>query len=141
MKGGSIDIPGTHEADGHDLPYPARAPLHYKHTVCKGDRLPDIVCDKYDGLPERMPEAQKKLLHFLSRLSVKSGKGLVHQKDLRLQDENPCKRHPLLHAARDLMGKVARKRCQANEFKVSHHHLPPAAAGNAFSLQAESNVF
>jgi hypothetical protein len=49
------------------------------------------------------PDVDEEVLHPRPRLDVEGGEGLVHQEHLRPHRECPRHRHPLAHAARELV--------------------------------------
>ena len=49
------------------------------------------------------PQLEQLVLHQLARLDVERGERLVHQQDLRIEDQHLRQRHALAHAARELV--------------------------------------
>jgi hypothetical protein len=56
------------------------------------------------GLAIGLPQVQQFVLHQLPRLHVERGERLVHQEDLRIQDQHLRERDALPHAAGELVG-------------------------------------
>ena len=67
------------------------------------DRLIEIMRDEHDGDVDLAPDFQQMRLHAGACLRVECAEGLVHQQNTRLIGERAHNRHPLLHAARQLM--------------------------------------
>ena len=59
--------------------------------------------DEHHRAPLGRPQREQLVLHQLARLDVQRAERLVHEQDLRLDDEHLCKRHSLAHPARELV--------------------------------------
>src|SRR5579864_917584 len=68
-------------------------------AVAHRDRLVDIVGDEEHRLLLLGPQAQQLVFHELARLHVEGGKGLVHQDDVRVEDERLGQADALAHSA------------------------------------------
>jgi hypothetical protein len=72
------------------------------------------VGDEQHRLALRLPDAEQQFLHQLARLVVERAEGLVHQQHARVVGQRAGDRHALLHAARQLLGKVVLEAAQAH---------------------------
>src|SRR5216684_5480525 len=73
------------------------------HPVGQGDGLLQIVGDEDHRSLEGAPQLEQFVFHQGARLHVQGAERLVHQQDLRLVDKGLGQRHPLAHAARELV--------------------------------------
>src|SRR5487761_2263922 len=80
-----------------------RSRRQHHHAIGKGDRLLQVVGDKHHRFTLGRPQFEQLVFHQLPRLHVERGKWLVHEQDLRIQDEGLRQRHALAHAARQLV--------------------------------------
>ena len=69
-------------------------------AVGEGDGLGQVVGDEDDGLALPGPEGQELGLEAELRVGVERAERLVHEEDLRLDDERADERHALAHSAR-----------------------------------------
>ena len=83
-----------------DPPGPRR---HHDQPLAEEQRLLDRVGDEHDGRAGLLPEPQHQPLHLLAGQRVERPERLVHQDDLGVVGEAARQRHPLLHAARELL--------------------------------------
>lgn len=73
-------------------------------------------------------------------LRVECRKGLVHEQDLRLVDEEPGNGDALLHASGELMGKGVGELLEAHYLEPALGPLPALALLAALDLEAELDV-
>ena len=101
-----------------DAPGPRR---HHHHPLAEEERLLDRVGDEDDGLAELPPEPQNQPLHLLARQRVERPERLVHQDHLGLVGEAARERHPLLHAARELVDRPVGEPVEADGLQELRH--------------------
>src|SRR5471030_1610966 len=104
-----------------------RSRRQYHHAIGERDRLFQVVGDEHHRLALGRPQFEQFVFHQLSRLHVERRKRLVHEQDLRIQDEGLRQRYALAHAARQLV------RIAAAEAAQAHALEPIIAAFDCFS--------
>lgn len=72
--------------------------MEHRHPVGHGQRLALVVCDVDHGDAEALVQMLDFHLHVLAKLLVQRSQGLVHQHQLRLEDQRAGQRHALLLA-------------------------------------------
>jgi hypothetical protein len=92
----------------------AGPPRHHDNPLRKVDRLEHRMGDEDDGLAQIAPQRQQIVIEPKPRDLVERRERLVHQQDVRIDDQRPRQRHPHLHAA----GQFARIRF--GKFGQSH---------------------
>src|SRR5690242_231249 len=75
----------------------------YDHAIGERDRLLEVVRNEQHRLAVGRPELEEVVLHQLPRLDVQRREGLVHQDDLRIEDQRLSQGDALTHAAGELM--------------------------------------
>ena len=75
-----------------------------------------------------------------ARLAVEGAEGFVHQQDLRIVGQRPGNRHPLHHAAGQLLGVVVGETRQADFIDVVIDDLLALRRRHAATLEAELDV-
>ncbi len=73
---------------------------HQEYTVPEIDRLLDGVGYQKNGALLLGPKLDEQLLHSQTNARIEGAERLVHEQDLRLQDEGGGNRDTLLHPAR-----------------------------------------
>src|SRR4051812_21458132 len=91
-----------------------RSGREHHHPIGKRDCLLQIVRNEEDRLAVDGPELEQLVLHELTRLDVERRKGLVHQDDLRVEDQRLCERHALSHATGKLVRIAIAETAQAD---------------------------
>ncbi len=76
---------------------------HQDDAVAQAHGLAHIVGDEHDGLAALAPDPLDVLVELVAGQGVERREGLVHQQHLRIGRERTGERHPLLHAARQLV--------------------------------------
>src|SRR5882672_4091487 len=109
------DAAGPGHVDGHAVQHPARPRGEHDHPVGQVDGLVDVMGDEDHGAPGALPDIEQERLHLVAGLDVEGGEGLVHQQDVGAHAEGAGDGHPLLHAARQLVGMLAREVQQSDE--------------------------
>ncbi len=104
----------TRQVDGDHILDPAGTGGHDHHLVAEQDRLLDRVGDEQDRLVRPVEDAHQLFLHDDLGLRVQRGKRLVHEQDRTLHDQRAGQRHPLTHAAGQLLREMALEPAQAD---------------------------
>ena len=99
-------------------------------------RLAKIMSDE-DGLRAARVSGQDDLLDHLNRCRIETGRRLVKKKHLRLQNQRPRQRKPLLLAAREEPRGLFDTIDQANMLKDS---ITARSRGVTLQLQSEIDV-
>ena len=119
-----------------------RGPRGEHHdAIGERDRLLEVVGDEDDALAVGAPELEQLVLHQLARLDVERGEGLVHEQDLRVEDQHLRERRALAHASRRA-GAGSARRIPASPTRASQSSPAPArlARSHAAELQARRDV-
>ena len=90
--------------DGLDAP--GRG-AHHHDAIRQRDGLFQVVGHEHHRAPQLGPDLEQVVLHEIARLHVERAERLVHQDDLGVVDHRHGQRHPLAHAARQLMRMIA----------------------------------
>ena len=109
-------------------------------AVGEADGLLEVVGDEDDALPVGAPELEQLVLHERARLHVERRERLVHEEDLRVEDEHLRERDALSHAARELVGVAV---AEAGEAHAREPVLALRAGGGpvlAAELEARRHV-
>ena len=122
---------------GLDAPRPRR---HHDAPARQEDRLLDVVGDEEHRLLVVLPDLQEQLLHQPAGLVVERAEGFVQQQDVRIVGERSGNRHALLHATRQLFGKVLAELRQPGLAEVEVDDLLLPRGGHTFAAQAEGDV-
>ncbi len=77
---------------------------HHDDPVGQDDGLGDRVGDEHDGRAGALPEVEQQIPHLGAGDLVECGERFVHEQDRRAEREPANERHPLLHAAGELVG-------------------------------------
>src|SRR3989442_418956 len=93
----------TRQVDSIDPLDSGRPGREDAHLISQGDGLLQVVGDEDHGGREGGPQLEQFVFHQDARLHVESAERLVHQQDLRLIDKGLGQRHPLAHAAREVV--------------------------------------
>ena len=104
------------------------------------DGLVDVVGDEHHRLLRLFPDAQQQLLHQHARLVVERAERLVEQQDLGVVGQRAGDRHPLLHAARELLGKMILETAQPDLGDEAVADLVLLRKLHALLAQAETDV-
>ena len=87
------------------------------------------------------PQLEQLVLHQLARLHVERGERLVHQQDLRIEDQHLRERHALAHAARELVRIAVARSRRGRRARASRAPAPRAsAARRAAELEPGGDV-
>ena len=73
------------------------------HAVCEVDGFGNVVGDEQDGFAFAAPQLEQIILQLRASEFVERAERFVHEKDRRVPRQRPYDRHPLLHAARQLV--------------------------------------
>ena len=119
------------------------APQH-NDAVGEQDGFFNVVGDDEDapgGHGLLGPELEEFAAQVLGRENVERGEGLIHEQDLRLDDQGPGKADPLLHAAGEFLRIGRFEAVQADG--VEHPHAARAALLGLYAarLQGSLHVF
>ncbi len=93
-----------------------------------------------DRLLLRLPQPHQVFLHQLAGLGVEGTERLVHEEDVGVGGERPRQSHPLLHAARQLVGVVVGEAGQPDPLEERPGRLPALLAAHASHLEPEADV-
>ncbi len=85
-------------------------------------------------------DVQEQALHPPAGLRVEGAEGLVHEDDLGPVDEGTGDRHPLLHAAREVLGVAVGELRQTHRLEVLVRALPALRRGHPLEPQAVLQV-
>ena len=96
--------------------------------------------DEENGLAGLVLDAQQLALQDLAGLGVQRAEGLVHQQDGRVDGERAGEAHALLHAARELVGKLLPSSAKANQLQQFLRPLVTLRGGQALKLQPELHI-
>src|SRR5580704_11852403 len=99
------------------------------------------MSDEHDRLAVSFPYSQQFVLHDLARLRVKRAKRLIHQQDARPNAQRAGNSDALLHASRELTGKVVFKLRQSHESHRISRSLAAFRGCGADELAAKLDVF
>ena len=110
------------------------------HPVGERHRLVDVVGDEQDRGRGLAPDIDEKALHLRPRLDVEGGEGLVHQEHLRPHREGPRHRHPLAHAARELVRALVGGIAQPHRGEHLLRHGAALVSADALEGEAERDV-
>lgn len=121
-----------------DLALPQHADL-----VGHGEGFQLIVRDQDGGHPLALQNLAHLARQLLAQLRVHAGERLIQKQDRRTRRHGPRQRHPLLHAARELMRILAGGRLQTNQFQqfadaggaLAAREVPQPEADVAFHRQ------
>src|SRR6218665_981501 len=126
--------------DGDDVPHRAGAACHHHDAVGQVHRLFPRMGDEKHGAGMAARHAHQLLLHHDAGLRVERAEGFIHQQHLRVEHVDPGNRHPLLHAARELVGKGLFVALQAHQCNVLPDALRSFGRRDAQAVQAEPDV-
>ena len=104
-----LDPPRARDVDGELRRHPARPAGQQHDAVAEADGLADVVGHEQDRRAGRLPDPLELVVEDVAGHGVERAEGLVHQQDLGLLREGPRQRHPLAHAARQLVGLAPRE--------------------------------
>src|SRR6266550_8079168 len=96
--------------------------------------------DEDDCLPGLLPDPQELLLEESPSLLVQRTEGLIHQEDLWINGQCPCKPDPLLHAARQLTRQATLEPGEADRRNELLRPLKPFSLWHAAELQPIGHV-
>jgi hypothetical protein len=124
-----------------DLAGDARRPRPQQHHPrAQRHRFGHVVGHEDDGLVSLLPDVDELRLQVVARLGIERAEGLVHEQDVGLERERARQRHPLLHAARQLMHVRAREAGHLDQRQVLLRAFVAHAPRHAQLLQAEGDV-
>ena len=109
------------EGNGDDLHDPARSRGHHHHPVGEEHGLGDRVGDEHDGGLGLGADPDQLVLHPLPGHLVQRPERLVHQQQSRPLGQGAGDRHPLLHAAGQLVGIGAGELAQPDQLDQLAH--------------------
>src|SRR5581483_11324535 len=113
---------------------------HDHHPVRQRDRLLEVMGDEHNGLAVGGPELEKLVLHELAGLDVERGERLVHQDELRVEDERLRERDALSHPARELMRIAVAETAEAHALQPILRPLERLLPFDAAELEAGGHV-
>ena len=96
--------------------------------------------DEQNRRAKLVPDVQKPLTHPSGRHLVQGTEGLVHEKDIRLDDEGSCNGGTLLHAAGQLKRMEVCKIGEADEFEAARGPIGPFAAVETGTGQGKFDI-
>ncbi len=113
---------------------------HHHHAAAHEHRFVDVVGDEEHGLLFGFPDALQQLLHQFARLVVQRAEGFVHQQHARAVGQRTRQRRALLHAARELLGKVVGKALEPDLGQEAVRDVELLLARHAAFAQTEAHV-
>ncbi len=96
--------------------------------------------DEYHRLAVGGPQLEQLVLHQLPRLNVERRKRLVHEQELRIEDQHLRERHALAHSAGELMGVALAKSAEAHALQPGVASLESLFARHAAKFQAGDDI-
>ena len=123
-----------------------RAHLHHPTAFHDGDpvtdaqRLVEVMGDKDDGPLMAVLQLEQLVLHLGTDQGIERRKRLIHQQDIRIDGQAAGQPHPLLHAARELVGIGVLPSFQPDLLQRIHGPLVSLVLFHPVQLQAEGNV-
>ena len=112
----------------------------HQHPVAQGDGFLQVVGDEHDRFPVFLPQTQEVVLHQFTGLDVERAERLIHQEDRRADDQALRQRHPLPHAAGELVGKAALESREPHAAQPPAGLVPGAAGRPAVEERPEHDV-
>ena len=113
---------------------------HHDDAVGQVDRLLDAVGDEQDRLFELGPQAQQFVLQVAPGERVERAEGFVHQQDRRIERQHARDRHPLAHAAGQVLRVAGAKVGQRQQLEQVVHPAVDLRSAHALDLEAEADV-
>ena len=131
------DVPLAHDRAG------PRRQQH--HPLRQPHRLADVVGHEQRSSCRGLPDAQELALQHVAGDRVERRERLVHQQEARLvgagrRGQRPRERHPLPHAARQLVRPLAALAVEPDQRQQRLGPLPPLTAADAGELQGQLHV-
>src|SRR2546428_1519253 len=112
---------------------------HY--PVGQRNRLLEIVRDEYHRLAVGGPQLEQLVLHQLPRLNVERRKRLVHEQNLRIQDEHLRERDALAHSTGELVGVALVEPAEANARQPGVTPFKSLFPRHTAKFQAGNDIF
>ena len=89
--------------------HPSRAARQQHDPVAQAGRLPHVVGDEQDREAAARPHPLELVVEDVAGHGVEGAEGLVHEQDVGVLGQGPGQRHPLAHAAGQLVGPLRRR--------------------------------
>ena len=112
-------------------------------AIRQHDGFLDVVGHDEDGAGRHLliePEFQQFTAQVLSREDVECGERLVHEKDLRFDDERTGESHPLLHATGEFFRIGSLEPIETNGIKRAQSAFVALDFGNSFGFEGSLDV-
>src|SRR4029077_3234909 len=122
------------------LPDPGRTRREDYYSIGEKNRLLDLMSDKDHGFLCLIPHLQKLGLHDLPRLRVQRGEGLIHEQNLRVDDQRARKVNALLHSSGKLVGIVMLESRKSDESDIRLCFFPRCRATDPLKLKSQNDV-
>ena len=109
--------------------------------VAEADGLAHVVGDEHDREAGLLPQPLELVVEEVAGHGVEGAEGLVHQQDVGVLGQRPGQRDPLAHAARQLVGPLARRsppRCTMSSSSLARSWR--SALGTPRSRRASSTL-
>jgi len=133
-------VPRPREVDLHLELHPSGPRREDDHAVGEEHGLGDVVRDEDRRLLGLAPDAEKLLLHRLSRLRVERGERLVEQEQLRVGREGAREVDALLHTAGELGRPAVGEAGETDEIDQLPRDVAPFPLLAALHLEAVHHV-
>src|SRR2546426_2737952 len=128
------------DANRHERLDPSRASREHAAAVAEKYRLLDVMGDEENSLARSLSDGVEFFLKGNASLGIDRGKRLIHQHHLWIGRQGPRHRHPLLHAARELVGILALESPKPHQLDKAPDDCRSLLLGDALNLQAVGDV-
>ena len=116
------------------------AVVEHRHPVREHHRLLLVVGDVDAGDPERPLDPANLVLHFLAEPPIEGAERLVHEHEVRLEDEGAGDGYPLLLTPGELGGLAVLVPLEANQGEGARHPLPADLRVHSAHFEREGQV-
>ncbi|MNJ12763.1 hypothetical protein D3C77_69590 [compost metagenome] len=129
------------QVDAVDLLDAAGARFEYHHAIGQEQCFLDVVGHQQGGDTRPFADRQQLFLHLLAGQGIEGAEGFVEQQDARAGHQATGNRHPLGHAARELVRVGLAEVLKPDQGDVVGNALFTLRCAQGFVDQAQGDVF